>query len=75
MKSCAKCGKVVADSASICPKCGSFAFYTDNGSTEGTFAELLNMIMLKNPKLFWILITILGIGVIGIAVWYFGIVH
>ena len=59
MKSCAKCGQVVANGTQICPKCGSFAFHTDNGSgSEGLIAELLNMLMFKNPKLFWILIMV-----------------
>ena len=75
MKSCTKCGKVVADSATICPKCGCFAFHTDTGTTDGSFAELLNMILARNPKLFFILITLLGIGVTVLAVWYFGILH
>lgn len=71
MKSCAKCGKVVADSTPFCPKCGSYAFNTENGY-EGVGAELLNQLMYSNPKAFLIIMVILAVVVIGAFIWFFG---
>lgn len=69
-KTCAKCGKNVSVGTPSCPDCGSFAFYTEDGM-EGVGAELLQMLMFKNPKLFWIVAIILGIIVFGGAIYFY----
>lgn len=69
-KTCVKCGKNVSIGTPSCPDCGSFAFHTEDG-TEGVGAELLQMLMLKNPKLFWIVAIILGIIVFGGAIYFY----
>lgn len=69
-KTCAKCGQNVNVGTPSCPHCGSFAFHTENGM-EGTGAELLQMLMFKNPKVFWIVAIILGIIVFGGAIYFY----
>lgn len=70
MKTCAKCGQNVNIGTSSCPNCDSFAFHTENGM-EGGIAELLQMLMFKNQKAFWIIATILGIIVFGAAIYFY----
>lgn len=69
MKSCLKCGKVVADSTLSCPQCGSRAFNTED-HVEGVGWELLNQLSYKNPKAFWIIMAILGVLIIGGFIWF-----
>lgn len=71
MKSCVKCGKVVADSTLSCPQCGSMAFNKEDG-VEGIGWELLNMLTQKNPKVGYIIIAILSVLIIGAFIWFFG---
>ena len=69
MKTCSKCGKNVSDSAPFCPVCNCAMFHTNSG-TEGLFSELMMRLLGKSPKLFFIIMTILGIGLIGVIVWF-----
>ena len=64
MKSCIKCGKVVANSAQSCPDCGCMAFETDNGGKEGLVGELMMMLLNKNPVAFWIVMGVLAVAII-----------
>lgn len=67
MKTCAKCGKNVADGTTLCPNCHSMAFHTDRGS-EGVFFDwLLN----KSPKLAIIIMSALLMGLIGFCIWFY----
>lgn len=64
MKSCIKCGKVVANSAQECPDCGCMAFDTEDGNKEGLGAELMMMLLRKNPVAFWIVMGVLTVAII-----------
>lgn len=71
MKSCIKCGKVVADSTPSCPQCGSFAFNTEDGY-DGVGTELLNQLMQNNPKVGWTVAIIIAVLIIIGFIWLFG---
>ena len=64
MKSCYRCGKVVANSEVRCPKCGSWTFNTEEKRMEGIGIELMFAIHKRNPVVFWIIVGLLVGGMI-----------
>lgn len=71
MKTCAKCGKNVADSTPTCPNCNSFAFHTEKNGLEGGISQLLWELCLKNPKAFWTIMAVIGGAFIIFLIWAF----
>ncbi len=71
MKTCAKCGKNVADSTPMCPKCGSFMFHTEKNGLEGIFSQFLMDLNMKNPKAFWILMAVIVGAFVIFLIWAF----
>lgn len=71
MKTCAKCGKNVANSTQMCPVCNSVAFYTERSGLEGGFWQYLNELLFTNPKAFWIIIGAIAAGFVLFLIWAF----
>lgn len=71
MKTCAKCGRNVADGTTMCPACQSSAFYTDKG-LEGGASLLGDWLIEKNPKLALIILLLLAAGMIAFVMLFLG---